>query len=128
MTAALLVDSNVLIDALRHDQKAQQFLRDYVDDILLSVITLAELFAGVRNRKEEKILRDWVSLFPKTGISEAIAERAGVYRYRYGKSHNMGMVDAIIAATVEVEGARLVTLNKKHFPMIKDVWVPYKKA
>jgi predicted nucleic acid-binding protein len=38
------------------------------------------------------------------------------------------LADALIAATAEADGARLATLNIKHFPMLPDVLVPYTKA
>ena len=51
-----------------------------------------------------------------------------MHRREYGKSHGVGLADALIAATAEVVGAQLVTLNKKHFPMLDDVYVPYTKS
>lgn len=36
--------------------------------------------------------------------------------------------DVLIAASAELSGARLVTLNRKHFPMLPDVLVPYAKT
>jgi predicted nucleic acid-binding protein len=38
------------------------------------------------------------------------------------------LIDALIAATAEQENARLVTLNRKHFPMLSDVLVPSQKT
>jgi predicted nucleic acid-binding protein len=58
-------------------------------------------------------------------VDERIAVRAGLMVRPYRKSHGVGLADAIIAATVEVEDARLATLNVKHFPMLPDVLVPY---
>jgi len=39
----------------------------------------------------------------------------------------LGLADALIAATADVKQATLVTLNKKHFPMLQDISVPYHK-
>jgi predicted nucleic acid-binding protein len=61
-------------------------------------------------------------------VDEAIAARAGILRRDFGKSHGTGLADAIIAATAEERQAQLVTLNKKHFPMLNDVIVPYTKV
>jgi len=33
--------------------------------------------------------------------------------------------DALIAATAELHGARVVTRNARHFPMLDDLVVPY---
>ena len=37
------------------------------------------------------------------------------------------MIDAILAATALKHGLRLVTLNDKHYPMLPEVIVPYRK-
>jgi predicted nucleic acid-binding protein len=60
-------------------------------------------------------------------VDEAIAVKGGLYRRDYSKSHNTGLADALIAATAEIKNAELVTLNKKHFPMLSNVIVPYQK-
>jgi predicted nucleic acid-binding protein len=40
----------------------------------------------------------------------------------------VGLADALIAATSTQRQVPLVTLNRKHFPMLQDVIVPYDKA
>jgi len=42
---------------------------------------------------------------------------AGRYVNRYGKSHGVEVMDALIAATAKVNRLPLWTLNKKHYPM-----------
>lgn len=37
----------------------------------------------------------------------------------------VGLADALIAACAEVVDARLVTHDRKHFPMLAEVLVPY---
>ena len=37
-------------------------------------------------------------------------------------------MDALIAASAEMSGCTLATLNEKHFPMLETVLVPYRKA
>ena len=56
------------------------------------------------------------------------AQRAGLWRRQYGPSHGTGLADALIAASVAAAGATLVTLNRRHFPMLADVLVPYAKG
>lgn len=46
---------------------------------------------------------------------------------QYGPSHGTGLADALIASTVAAVGATLATLNRRHFPMLNDVLVPYVK-
>ena len=44
------------------------------------------------------------------------------------ESHAVGVADAILAATTELEGAELKTLNVKHDPMLKGLASAYTKA
>ncbi|MHC4458909.1 MAG: PIN domain-containing protein, partial [Planctomycetota bacterium] len=51
----------------------------------------------------------------------------GLYKRDYGKSHGVGLADAILAATAEAENAELKTLNTEHFPMLKGLRPAYTK-
>jgi hypothetical protein len=93
----------------------------------VSSIVVAELYAGVKGEREENVLRDFVSLFRVVDVDAEIARMAGLYKRDYGKSHGVGLGDAILAATAEVENAALITLNTKHYPMLKNLEPPYKK-
>jgi len=53
--------------------------------------------------------------------------QAGLWRRTYGRSHGTGLADALIAASASAAQATLVTLNRKHFPMLADVLVPFSK-
>ena len=52
----LLVDTDVIIDFLRGNSIAIKYISDKLDDISLSIMTVAELYAGVRGKKERKEL------------------------------------------------------------------------
>lgn len=123
----LIIDADILIDASRGHAKALAFLEEHEADIALSVVTITELYAGVRGREEESGIHDLCKLFERIEVNEAIAISAGKLRNHYGKSHGTGVVDCIVAATAKLDGLALATLNKKHYPMLKDVLVPYKK-
>jgi len=56
-----------------------------------------------------------------------IASRAGALQRRYLRSHAVQLPDALIAATSQLRGARLITLNRKHYPMLPAVLVPSRK-
>jgi predicted nucleic acid-binding protein len=45
--------------------------------------------------------------------------------FQYRGRHGVGIPDALIAATARAHGARLVTRNLRHFPMLDDLLVPY---
>jgi predicted nucleic acid-binding protein len=46
-------------------------------------------------------------------------------RRQHARSHGTELPDALIAACADNVGARLVTHNRKRFPMLRDVVVPY---
>ena len=63
---------------------------------------------------ERAALEAFRSAFDISPVYPEIAVRGGLFRREYGKSHNVGLPDALIAATAEFIGAILVTLNEKH--------------
>jgi hypothetical protein len=128
MSKRLLLDTDVLIDYLRDRAEAVTYLEALTSPLLISSITVAELYAGVREGAERKKLEIFVSAFQVVALDAGMALAGGLFRRDYGKSHGTGLADALIAATAEREQAVLVTLNKKHFPMLSDIHVPYQKA
>ncbi|MDY6805975.1 MAG: type II toxin-antitoxin system VapC family toxin [Cyanobacteriota bacterium] len=128
MNERLLIDTDVLIDYLRENALAVDFLENLTQLLLISSMTVAELYAGVREGKERTALDNFIMVFEVVPIDEKIAQLGGLYRRDYGKSHGVGLPDALIAATANIKQAKLVTLNKKHFPMLADVIVPYNKG
>ena len=127
MPGTLLLDTDVLIDYLRGQAKAVAFIDGLTDDQILSAITVAELYAGVRDGAERTALDAFVAAFEVVPVDDAIAIQGGLYRRDFGKSHGVGLADALIAATAESRGATVVTFNQKHFPMLTSVQVPYQK-
>lgn len=127
MARNLLIDTDVLIDYLTAREEAVAFLESQLLPMLISSITVAELYAGVREGKERVILDDFIEAFEVVPLTTDIAQKGGLYRRDYGKSHGVGLADSIIAATAEVKNATLVALNQKHFPMITNLLVPYRK-
>ncbi|SRR6266536_1809031 len=123
----LLVDTDVLIDYLRDQPDAVAYLDSVNDRLLISAMTIAELYAGVREGAERVALDDFIKAFEIVQIDNEIAVKGGLYRRDYSKTHGTGIGDAIIAATAELRNADLVTLNRKHFPMLSSVIVPYQK-
>ena len=123
----LLLDTDVLVDFLRGHSKAVAFVTARSTRIILSSIVVAELYAGVRGDREQAALEELVSLFRVVPVSGEIAKQGGLYKRDYGKSHGVGLADAILAATAEAENAELKTLNVKHYPMLKGLRPAYAK-
>ena len=93
----------------------------------VSVITVAELYAGVKEGNELTHLDSLLETFNIIELTDDIARMGGIFRRDYSKSHGVGLADALIAATAKHELCTLVTLNRKHFPMLDNVLIPYQK-
>ena len=128
MTTPILVDTDVMVDFLRGHPKAVALLQAESTRIVLSSISVGELYAGVRGTEELTTLDDLISLFQVIPVTAELAKVGGLLRNQYGKSHGVGLADAIIAATATAEAAELKTLNTKHYPMIKGIKQAYTKA
>ena len=121
----MLLDTNILIDLLRGRPEAQRYILSLSAPPSLSVVTVTELRSGVRSTEEQIRLDDIVATYSIRPVTLEIAERAGVFAQRFRASHNVDIIDALIAATADVESLPLATLNLKHFPMFPGLSRPY---
>ncbi len=122
-----LLDSDILVEYLRNHPQALDYVDTLEGNLLISVITVAKLIAGARNQAERQSLELFLSALEVVPLDYAIAKQGGLYRQQYKQSHGTGLDDALIAATAELTGATLVTFNRRHFPMIANLQVPYKR-
>jgi hypothetical protein len=125
--AGMLLDTDVVIDFLRGQPAAVEFVKQHSGAIHLSTITVAELFSGVKGRHEHAELERFLALFPVLDVTAAIARAAGMLRQQFGPSHGAGLPDCLIAATAKQHGLKLQTLNIRHFPMLDSLQPPYEK-
>lgn len=123
---AVLVDTDVMIDFLRGQPQAVAYLQTLDLPVHLSAITVAELYASVRE-EERPVLRQTLAACEVHPVSVLIAEHGGLWRRDYRASHGVGLNDALIAATAFAAKLPLATLNAKHYPMLDCVEIPYRK-
>jgi predicted nucleic acid-binding protein len=119
----LLLDTSVLIDHLRAEPAAVTFLLDANqrgDELIGSVVSRTEVLRGMRSAERGPTER-LLELLAWYDITVEVADRAGDFARRYRRSHpGVDVADFLIAATSEVAGARVVTRNLKHFPMVPE--------
>lgn len=129
MPEKMLIDTDVIIDYLRGYSKAVSFLSNVqtTHQCYITTITMAELYSGVREGTEKKIMDNFILEFSIANINSSSAKKAGLYRRDFGKSHGVGLADCMIAAIADDLHAVFVTLNSKYFPMLKNIKVPYLK-
>ena len=117
----IVFDSTVLIAHLRDVPGATDLVvrAARAHRAVASVLSRVEIEGGMRTHERT----DVASLFARfhlEPVTDVIASRAGAFMRRYRRSHpGIEIVDYVIAATADVLGAELVTLNVKHFPMFK---------
>ncbi len=126
----ILVDSDVLIAHLRGLTSAGDWLVSARDagPLTISVVSIAELIGGMRTVERREVWQLLAS-FRVEPATEIIARRAGDMMRRYRRSHNgIGLGDYLIAATADVQGLELATLNVRHFPMFEHLRPPFALA
>lgn len=122
-----LVDSDILVAHLRGSDRARDWLMGLREAgrPAISVVSIAEIAGGMRAGEPRQVWRLLGSMNVKPA-TELIARRAGEMMRRYRRSHAaIGLGDYLIAATADVEGLELATLNVKHFPMFKGLRPPF---
>lgn len=120
-----MIDTNILIDALRLKLQAIDFLKTLGEGNSIAAVTVTELFAGIRSEKQAKNLNTLLDALIVRDLSRRHAGLAGDYIRKYGKSHSVSFADAAIAATAATHHLQLITLNTKHFPMFPGLKKPY---
>lgn len=125
----ILVDSDVLIANLRGIPAAQDWLlaaRRDTGPLAVSVVSLTEVAGGMRSPERRQVSR-LLSSMRTFSVTERVAWRAAEFMREHRRSHQgIGLGDYLIAATAEVEGLDLATLNVRRFPMIKDLRAPFR--
>ena len=119
MALRLLFDTDVVIDYLRDQADAVQYLENRPEELLISSIAVAELYSGVRDESEREALETFLKAFEIVPVDREIAIKGGTYRRDYVKSHNTGLADALIAATADVCQAKTGDVEPKTLPHVK---------
>ncbi|GGZ01878.1 type II toxin-antitoxin system VapC family toxin [Novosphingobium colocasiae] len=113
-------DTNIIIDWLNRKPMARAELGRYQRH-RISRIAWTEVLAG-EPLETRDLVRDLIAPFEVVEIDARIAQTAADIRHR----SRMKLLDALILATAQVNGAILVTRNTKDFPAnMPGIRVPY---
>jgi predicted nucleic acid-binding protein len=132
----LLLDTSVLIAVLRGNRQIARGLNELVANFRLgiSVITWIEIYVGVISARHENETSQLLSNFEIVAVDEKVAMNAVFFIKKYpsvfGKAASRGTADALIAACAKTIGAKLVSLNSRHFDKIskEDLFVEVLRA
>ena len=114
-----LIDSDILIDYLRGQERARVFLLEASRETVLwiSIISVVEIYSGkeMENLIKANRVDEFLSNFQIVWLSPSVARRAGELRRNYQGP----FADMIIAASALEYNLGLATRNIKHFNTIK---------
>lgn len=119
---AMLVDTDILIWALRGSDKASEYI-DGLDEIFISDVTYMELVQGTASKQEFRALQKTLAEIEavRIPISDDISAKAVSLVEEFSHSHSMQLADALIAATAIICDVPLSSGNKKHFEQIPSL-------
>ncbi len=119
----IVIDTDVLIWILKGSENINRKFSELVLEtqgyVYITPIQEAEIYAGIRETERIKTEGFFESL-NIIDIDRQVGRIAGGFINRYGKSHNVTLADALIGATTKLNGFKLWTLNKKHYPMFEE--------
>jgi predicted nucleic acid-binding protein len=125
----VLLDTPVIVDHLRGDERATRLLNELFEAeerVWAATPTRTEVLAGIRST-ERDAMAELFDLLSWVDIDVRIADAAGELAQRYLRSHSgIDTTDYLIAAAALSIGARLITLNTRHYPMFDDLQPAYR--
>lgn len=119
----------MLIAHLRGVEDARGWLeqaRTTTGRLAVSVVSVAEITGGMRSGARSDVARLLASLQVQA-VTEEVGQRAGELMRRHRRSNvGIGLADYLIAATADLGGHDLATLNVRHFPMFRGLRPPFR--
>ncbi len=118
----MLFDTDVIIWALRGDNRAAKAI-DQEESLYLSIVSFMELLKGARDKQDLRLTKAFLADlgFQIVPLSENIGHRASIYIEEYGLKSNLGLPDALIAATAAENEMMLCTGNARDYRTIAEV-------
>ena len=124
-----LLDSDVLIDILRGHPPAVEWFAGLKDLPMVPGFVVMELIQDADNKarveKAMKLVKPLSIVWPEPAhCDHALADFQSFHL-----SHNLGLLDALIAACALGHSATLLTFNTKHYRVVKGLQLkqPYRR-
>jgi len=110
-----VLDTDILIDLLRGYSPASAWFTSLNDLSVISGYTVFELLAGCDDALAVRRLQRWLRPFHIYWPTATDCDRALATFARLSLSHNVGILDALIAECAVGLGVPLCTFNVRHF-------------
>ncbi|MEW5988336.1 MAG: type II toxin-antitoxin system VapC family toxin [Chloroflexota bacterium] len=126
----ILLDTDVMIDVFRNYPPAVAWLRSLGEAALgIPGLVAMELIQGCRNKEEQQRVEKALGPYQLFWPTQADCTRAYHDYVTYHLSHNIGILDALIAETAVGMSAEMATFNDKHYRVVKDLTLvqPYSR-
>ena len=118
----ILCDTNIFIHAFNGNAQTIEELNQIGhENIVLSTITVMELFQGMGNKRELEIMKKRIRYYDFIEIDIPVSRLALKLVEQFNLSHGLKIPDAIIAATAVVHQIELHTYNVKDFRFVPDI-------
>lgn len=119
----VIIDTDILIDISRNNEKAIVHLENLETNSLLAVslITQMELPVSCRNKQEAVFLDNFLKRFQIIKLNENISMITVDLLRQYRLSHGLLMPDALIAATALSLDSGLATKNQRDYQFIENL-------
>lgn len=118
----VLCDTNIFIHAFNGDAKTISALQSIgYDNILLSSITVMELYQGMGNKEELQEMKKKIKYYDVIEVDVETSKLATQLIDQFNLSHGLLIPDAIIAASALIHRIELFTYNVKDFQFIPDI-------
>ncbi|NOY69853.1 MAG: type II toxin-antitoxin system VapC family toxin [Deltaproteobacteria bacterium] len=128
MADIVIVDTDILIDTGRGADEAIACLNQIEKkfSIAFSTVTQMELIVGCRDKRELRLLNNFLKRFQGIKLDEQISDISVGLLKRYRLSHGLLIADAIIAATAMGHRVPLASKNQRDFQFIEELdLLPY---
>jgi predicted nucleic acid-binding protein len=113
-----LLDADVLVDIQRKHPPAVAWYQSLTELPSVPGLVVMELVQYAQNRRQVQEARRLVRPLPVVWPTEADCDRACKDFIAFHLSHNLGLLDALIAACAIGGAATLCTFNTKHYRVI----------
>ncbi len=125
----LVLDADILIDIQRLNANAVAWFASLTDAPSVPGLVVMELIQGAQNAKQVRDALRLTAPLPVVWPTAADCQRAQGDFATLHLSHNLGLLDALIAATAVGLSAQFCTFNDKHYRAVPGLTTlrPYAK-